>query len=170
MNYELKELNLEMGKKEYEMYQDIPSKESGSTNLCKGLPYEVFNNYLESQIARKYQRISEYDTPTTIYIFYVNSIPVGYVGLRTMIDDNWKKWSGNIFYVIRQSERKKGYASKMLEMALKELEKFKIVPAFCQSSAGNIASAKVIEKNGGILLEEINGTRYYQFDGSKKNE
>ena len=69
MKYELKELNLEMGKMEYEMYQDIPAKESGSTNLCKNLPYEVFHNYLESQMARKYQCVSEYDTPTIIYIF-----------------------------------------------------------------------------------------------------
>ncbi|MCI8545093.1 MAG: GNAT family N-acetyltransferase [Bacilli bacterium] len=168
MNCELSELNLEMGRKEYEMYQDIPSKESGSTNLCKGLPYEVFHNYLESQLARKYQNISEYDTPTTIYIFYVNRIPVGYIGLRTSIDDKWKKWSGNIFYVIRQSERGKGYASKMLEIALEKLEELKIDTVFCQSSAGNIASSKVIEKNGGVLLEEIDGTRYYEFNKENK--
>lgn len=31
---ELKELNMNMGIAEYEMYQDIPLKESGSTNLC----------------------------------------------------------------------------------------------------------------------------------------
>ena len=46
--FELKELNLNMGLEEYQMYQDIPSKESGSTNLCNGLSYEVFKNYLES--------------------------------------------------------------------------------------------------------------------------
>ena len=99
--FELKELNLNMGLEEYQMYQDIPSKESGSTNLCNGLPYEVFKNYLESQMARKYQNISIYDTPTITYIMYVNNIPVGYVCLRTKIDDNWKKWCGNIYYAVR---------------------------------------------------------------------
>ena len=48
MNYELKELNINMGKFEYEMYQDIPLKENGSTNLCNGLPYEVFKEYIET--------------------------------------------------------------------------------------------------------------------------
>ena len=47
IKYELKELNMNMGKEEYNMFQDIPLKESGSTNLCKGLPYEVFKNYLK---------------------------------------------------------------------------------------------------------------------------
>ena len=50
--FELKELNMKMDLSEYEMYQDIPLKESGSTNLCKGLPYDVFKNYLELHITK----------------------------------------------------------------------------------------------------------------------
>lgn len=162
MIFELKELNMNMGKKEYDMFQDIPSKESGSTNLCKGLPYEVFLNYLESQIARKYQRISYYDTPTTIYIMYVRDIPVGYIGLRTEIDDNWRKWSGNFFYAIRLSERRKGYCTKMLQLALKEFKRLGFKEVYSNASEGNTGSAKVIENNGGIFIEEIEGSRYYK--------
>lgn len=162
MKYELKELNLNMGVSEYEMYQDIPLKESGSTNLCNGLPYEVFKSYLESQLARKYQNISEYDTPTVTYIMYVNDIPVGYICIRTKIDDQWKKWSGNFYYVIRLSERKKGYGTKILKLALSEFRKLKFKEIYGQSSSDNNASAKVIENNSGILLEEIYGTRYYK--------
>lgn len=164
MKYELKELNMNMGITEYEMYQDIPLKESGSTNLCNGLPYEVFKTYLEGQLARKYQNISEYDTPTVIYIMYVNDIPVGYIGLRTKIDDQWKKWSGNFYYAIRISERKKGYGTKILKLALDEFKKLGFKEIYGQSSAGNIASAKVIENNSGILLKEIDGTRYYKIE------
>lgn len=160
--YELKELNMNMDLSEYEMYQDIPSKESGSTNLCKCLPYDVFKNYLELQIARKYQNISKYDTPTITYIMYVDNNPVGYICLRTKIDDNWKKWSGNIYYAIRISERRKGYATKMMELAIKELKKMNYEEIYCQSSVGNIGSSKVIENNGGIFLNEENGTRYYK--------
>lgn len=163
MKYELKELSLELNdKKLYDMYQDIPLKESGSTNLCNGLPYEVFINYLEKELARKYQNISYYDTPTIIYILYVNNLPVGYIGLRTEIDDNWKKWSGNFYYVIRKSERGKGYGSKMLELALEEFRKMKFKEVESHASAGNVPSAKVIENNGGIFLKEIEGARYYK--------
>lgn len=41
----LKELNTEMGRREYDMYQDIPSKESGSNNECYGLPYENLKSF-----------------------------------------------------------------------------------------------------------------------------
>lgn len=162
MKYELKELNMNMGITEYEMYQDIPLKESGSTNLCNGLPYEVFKNYLENQLARKYQNISEFDTPTVTYIMYANDIPVGYIGVRTKINEQWKKWSGNFYYAIRISERKKGYGTKILELALDEFKKLNFKEIYGQSSSGNIASAKVIENNDGILLEEVDGTRYYK--------
>lgn len=162
MKYELKELNMQMGLLEYEMYQDIPSKESGSTNLCNGLPYEVFKNYLETQLSRKYQIVNYYDTPTITYIMYVNDKPVGYIGLRIEIDENWKKWSGNVYYAIRLSERKKRYATKMLELALIEFRSMSFKEVFLNSSAGNIGSAKVIENNGGIFLNEDDGTRYYK--------
>ncbi len=162
MEYGLRELSLSMSRPEYEMYQDIPAKESGSTNLCYGLPYEVFSEFIESQMARKYQNTSQYDTPATIYIMYVNHYPVGYIGIRTKINEQWRKWSGNIFYAIRQSERNKGYATKMLELALNKLREEGWKEVFLQSSAGNIASAKVIESNGGILLNEEDGTGYYK--------
>lgn len=164
MVYELKKINMNMNQKEYEMYQDIPLKESGSTNLCNGLPYEVFKNYLETQLARQYQNINEYDTPTIIYIMYVNENPVGYIGLRTEIDERWKKWSGNFYYVIRLSERRKGYGLKILELALGEFKRLGFKEIYGQSSSGNIASAKVIENNGGIFLEEIEGTKYYKIE------
>ena len=83
-----------------------------------GLPFDIFKNYLETQIARCYQSVSLYDTPTIIYIMYVDDVPVGYIGLRTEIDDSWKKWSGNLFYVIRKFFRGKGYGNKILELGL----------------------------------------------------
>ena len=72
------------------------------------------------------------------------------------------KWSGNFYYRVRLSERHKGYGTKMLELGLDEFRKLGFKEVYGQSSAGNIGSAKVIENNGGILLNENNGTRYYK--------
>ncbi|MBQ4263733.1 MAG: GNAT family N-acetyltransferase [Bacilli bacterium] len=162
MHYVLKELNVNMGKEEYDMYQDIPAKESGSTNECFGLPYEKFEDYLQKEINRKYNKVTFDDTPTISYIMYVDKRPIGLLCLRTEIDENWKKWSGNFYYRVRVSDRKKGYGTKMLELGLKEFRKLGFKEIYGQSSAGNTASAKVIENNGGILLEEDEGTRYYK--------
>lgn len=158
----LKELSDDMGKEEYDMYQDIPAKESGSTNECFGLPYERFKDYLKKEINRKYNKITYDDTPTISYIMYVNERPVGLICLRTEIDDNWKKWSGNFYYRVRLSDRKKGYGTKMLELALNEFRKLGFKEIYGQSSDGNIGSAKVIENNGGIFIQEDAGTRYYK--------
>lgn len=160
----LKELNLNMGIKEYEMYQDIPAKESGSTNECYGIPYENFKDYLQKEINRKYNEVTSDDTPTITYIMYVDDNPVGIICLRTQIDENWKKWSGNFYYKIRKSERNKGYGTEILRLALKELKCLGFKEVYGQSSKGNIASAKVIENNGGIFIEEVNGTKYYKIE------
>ena len=162
MEYQLKELHMGMGQPEWEMYQDIPVREPGATNLCKGLPLEVFPAWLESQIARKYQRISDYDTPTMVCLMYADGIPVGYIGIRTEIDANWKRWSGNLYYTVRQSARGKGLGTRMTAMALEKCREMGMKEVYANASSGNAASARVLEKNGGILLEEVEGSRYYR--------
>ena len=164
MKFELKELNMAMDWLEYEMFQDIPVKEPGSTNLCHGLPFEVFKSYLESQMARKYQAVSYFDTPTVMYLLYADEIPVGYIGIRTQIDENWKIWSGNIYYTVRSSCRGRGYGKQMLKLALEECRRMGMEKIYTNASAGNIASARVIEANGGMFLEEIQGSRYYEIN------
>lgn len=162
MKYALKELNMAMGKAEWEMFQDIPVREPGSTNLCKGLPLDVFPAFLESQLARKYQTISVYDTPARTFLLYGEDVPVGCIGIRTQIDEKWKVWSGNLYFVIRKSERGKGYGSRMLSLALEECRAMGMTEVYANASAGNTASARVIEKNGGVLTGEKDGSRYYQ--------
>lgn len=164
MKYELKKMNMDMGIAEYEMFQDIPLKENGQTNICASLPYEVFKNYLEMELSREYQNISLYDTKTISYIMYVDDIPVGVISLRLEIDDNWRKWSGNFYYKIRKSMRGKGYGNIILKLAIEEFKKIGYKEIFGQASKNNTISSKVIEYNGGILISEINGTKYYKIE------
>lgn len=163
MNYELKKLSLGLDIKElYDMYQDIPNGDNGQTNDAFGLDEDEFKDYIIKQVNRKNNKVTFDDTPTITYIMYVENKPVGFICLRTEIDDNWMKWSGNFYYQIRLSERRKGYATKMLSMALDEFRKLGFSEVYGQSSKGNIASAKTIEHNGGLFLREEEGTRYYK--------
>ena len=162
MSCYLKELDLTMSYDEYEMFQDIPAKESGSTNEAYGIPYDKFKNYLKKEINRKYNKVTYDDTPTISYIMYDNGKPIGLICLRTEIDDNWMRWSGNFYYRIRLSERRKGYGTKILKLALEKFKKMGFKEVYGQSSKGNIGSKKVIENNGRILLAEKEGTRYYK--------
>ena len=73
-------------------------------------------------------------------------------------------WNGLVISIIELGylKEKKGYGTKILSLALEEFRRLGFKEVYGQSSAGNIGSAKVIENNGGILIDEKDGTRYYK--------
>ena len=150
MKYKLKELSLNLiDTFLYEMYQDIPSGENGQTNKAYGLTKKEFKQYVLTQIKRKYNQVTFYDTPTITYIMYVNGYPVGFICLRTKIDDNWLKWSGNFYYQIRTTERRKGYATEILRQICLVAKEHGLKQLQLSVEKDNVASIKTIEKNGG---------------------
>jgi len=56
--------------------------------------------------------------------------------------------------MVYDRERRKGYATKMLSLALKVCETIEIPNVLITSSKNNIGPAKTIIKNGGILDSE----------------
>lgn len=80
---------------------------------------------------------------------------IGAVNIRHYLNDYLLKFGGHIGDGIRPSERKKGYATKMIELALIECKKLGMDKVLVTCNKSNIASAKTIIKNGGILENEI---------------
>ncbi|MDR3688103.1 MAG: GNAT family N-acetyltransferase [Fimbriimonas sp.] len=58
----------------------------------------------------------------------------------------------HVGYAVRPSKRRKGYATKALQCLLDEARKLKIYKLMPTCGPANIASRKVIERNGGVLL------------------
>lgn len=82
---------------------------------------------------------------------------IGAVNIRHKLNDFLLNFGGNIGYGIRPSERKKGYATLALKMALEKCHEIGIknkVLVCCNKE--NTASAKVILKNKGVLENEVN--------------
>ena len=73
---------------------------------------------------------------------------------------------GHIGFGIRPSERKKGYATRMLELALPLMVECGQNPVIISCAKDNVGSAKTIQKNGGTLVEEVDDegelTQVYQ--------
>ena len=61
---------------------------------------------------------------------------------------------GHISYYIRPSERRKGYATKMLSLSLKKCMDLNIDKVMITCAKNNIGSARTIQKNGGVLHSE----------------
>ena len=138
-----------INKNTYEMYQDIPNNEIGSSNILKGVSYDKFLNTMQKYIEEENKINEELNTCTLRYILHDEEIPIGEVGIRTTLNDYWQNKGSQIYYKIRLTKRNKGYGNKILALALIEAKKlgFKRIRINCDDN--NIASKKIIINNGG---------------------
>ena len=83
------------------------------------------------------------------------NIFVGAVNIRHYLNENLLKTGGHIGDGIRPSERRKGYATAMIALALEECKKLGIKDVLMCCGKENVASAKSIVRNGGVLENEV---------------
>jgi len=82
--------------------------------------------------------------------------PEGYAGriiLGLMFTPGPDRLGNHVGYAVRPSKRQRGYATKALELLLDEARNLKIYRLMPICDAANIASRKVIERNGGLPLD-----------------
>ncbi|NBJ82294.1 GNAT family N-acetyltransferase [bacterium 1XD42-94] len=80
---------------------------------------------------------------------------LGAVNIRHYLNDSLLKAGGHIGDGIRPSERRKGYATEMIRLALIECKKLGIDKVLMTCDKDNIGSARSIVKNGGVLENEF---------------
>ena len=83
------------------------------------------------------------------------NIFVGAVNIRHYLTEKLKFSGGHIGDGIRPSERRNGYGSAMIGLAIEEAKKMGINRVLMCCDKKNIASAKSIMNNGGILENEV---------------
>ena len=91
---------------------------------------------------------------STFYLTDNTNRILGVVNIRHRLTDKLLIEGGHIGYGIRPSERRKGYATKILELALVEAKKLGIERALVTCDKENTGSAKTILRNGGIFDQE----------------
>ncbi len=80
---------------------------------------------------------------------------VAHVNIRHELNDGFKIRGGHIGYAVRPSARRKGYGSKMLELALEKAREMGLEKVLVTCDDDNLASIKIIEKNGGIFQDVV---------------
>lgn len=80
---------------------------------------------------------------------------VGAVNIRHRLNEGLLLNGGHIGDGIRPSERRKGFATKMIALALEECRKLEIERVLMVCDKNNLGSAKSIVNNGGMLENEV---------------
>ncbi len=112
--------------------------------------YKAFNDNSNEKTVR------EGLVPATTYLALNESGNlIGMIDIRHRLNDNLLNFGGHIGYSVRKSERRKGYATEMLKLALEKCIELNIQEILITCDKNNIASAKTIIANGGILENEI---------------
>lgn len=124
---------------------------------------ELFEEMLNRvQEVEEGKNLGEFASSTTYWLYDDESdILLGASNLRHYLTDEGLKLWGHIGYGIRPSERRKGYATRLLELTMKEAKDKNINRVLLGAYTGNIGSWKVMEKCGGkfedIAIEEETG-------------
>ena len=116
--------------------------------------YHDFDNYLDEL---ELKEPIEDMVPSSVFFLLDedrNNL-LGAVNIRHYLNDSLFKEGGHIGDGIRPSEREKGYGTEIIRLALIECKKLKIEKVLMTCDKSNIASAKTIIKNGGVLENEF---------------
>lgn len=121
------------------------------------IDYHNFDNYM-------YEFDQEVDGPiredfvrNTTYFAYQPTTDkiIGAVNIRHTLNEELLKAGGHIGDGVRPSERRKGYATEMIRLALVLCRQLEIDNVMMSCDKDNIGSAKSIMKNGGKLEREF---------------
>ncbi|MFA5835516.1 MAG: GNAT family N-acetyltransferase [Bellilinea sp.] len=89
------------------------------------------------------------------YLVRGRSYIIGSSRLRHRLTPLLEQEGGHIGYDVRPSQRGKGYATRLLALTLEEARSLGLTGVLVTCDDNNYASARVIEKNSGRLLNKI---------------
>lgn len=118
------------------------------------LDYRDFDNYMENLEVKDTSGGLVPDS-TFFCLDEERDIFVGAVNIRHYLNERLLLDGGHIGDGVRPSERRKGIATQMIGLALDECKKLGIDRVLMVCDRDNIASAKSIRNNGGVLENEI---------------
>ena len=159
MRLELIKLTKEYEKQLGEMIDEW--KEDQEQNHTNRSPWAIFKNdyhdfdhYLE-HLEVKEAEDGKVPDSTFFLLDSERDRLLGAVNIRHYLNEALLKDGGHIGDGIRPSERRKGYATRMIGLALEECRKLGIDRVLMTCDKDNIGSAKSIMNNGGVLENEF---------------
>lgn len=97
----------------------------------------------------------QYASQTSYFVVDDHDRLIGGVSIRHYLTVPGYKYGGHIGYGVRPSERRKGYGTAILKLALEETKALKIYKVLLTALDTNTASNRVIQNCGGILENKV---------------
>ena len=148
-------------------FLQVESRIPGAGSLEKN---EVYSDWLEKVVLDLSEKtVPAGRVPSTQYLTMRKSDNklVGFIQLRHHINhEHLSKFGGHIGDSIRPTERNKGYATKQIQMVCEIAKSMGIEKVLITCKDWNKASARTIEKSGGVFESEIvdaEGTKFERF-------
>ena len=134
--------------------------ETASTRTYRDLSIKELEADLESFVEQERSHAQgknqpEGYVPQTEFWLVDNGEYIGHVGVRQRLNEHLLQIGGHIGYDIRPSKRGKGYGNKILELALQKAKEIGVEKIRITCDVDNVASRKIIEKNGGVLENQV---------------
>lgn len=132
--------------KEYEQ-NNVQTYDFSNPSQC-----DIFDKF---QCYRTGSNIPENHVPSNYYWLIENGEFIGEVSIRHKLTDELLRRGGHIGYGVRHSRWNKGYGTELLRQALLKAKSINLYDVLITCNDDNIGSAKVIEKNGGLLENKL---------------
>jgi len=118
---------------------------------------EDFGKYVQDRLDWKVgKNLPEGWVPaSTFWLVRGDNKILGMSSLRHELTERLRRIGGHIGYNIRPSERGKGYGTAILALTLEKAKQLGLKRVLVTCDDNNVSSAKIIEKNGGILEDKF---------------
>ncbi len=120
--------------------------------------YDAWLDHLEANSDEKTVQPGWVTSSTFFGVRERDSRIIGMIDVRHTLNDYLRNYGGHIGYGVRPSERRKGYATQMLKLALNFCRNLGLDRVMLACEKDNPASRLTIEKCGGVLEREFQHT------------
>ncbi len=115
-----------------------------------------FEDYLKRmKILAKGENIPADEVPRNTYFLFCDEKIIGRSEIRRELNPELEIIGGHIGGDVRPSERRKGFATLMLQLTLEKARKLGLERVLLTCDKENISSAKTIEKGGGKFEKQV---------------
>jgi predicted acetyltransferase len=118
-------------------------------------------------VQRRRAARTQWGVPVTELWFVDGSDYLGTLIIRHRLTPALERVGGHVGYHVVPSRRRRGHATQMLAQAKPACRQLGLTEILVTCAEGNIASRRVMERNGGVLERIVDGELHYRLSTSE---